>query len=189
MKEKENKEIPTHVFYSSNEESNCPIISKLVKLGKELSKINLQLNENKALLSARFGKRVIINGIESNIKELKQNDFLEIIDYDPIRRVLLLMGPKDPLDYTTIHWFILHARKEINFVLSIKIDIFKEKKNKNIPVIEKKYPKDSIEETKEVLKSLRDSNVIIIKDQLILFVGENIEKIKENVFKTIEEFK
>lgn len=182
-------DIRFQTFYVSKEESNCPLISEVISIGKKLLELNLSENISKTVVSLRYGKRILINADSVVFGDLKQEEFLEIIDYDPLKKVLLAMGPKDPGIYTTIHWLIHHARNEVNAVVQLNDNILAKKLVKKLPVTEKEYPNGSLEQAKEVLKVLRNSKRVVIKNQGVLLVGGSLKEVENLILKTFEELK
>jgi len=176
-------------FYVSKEESNCPLIAKAIEIGKEFEKKGFSINFNEIIISFKYGKRVLINADKTNIKELKREDFLEIIDYDPLKKVMLLMGSKKPNIDSSTHWLIHHARSEINVVVQINDEKLSKKLENKILKTDFEYKSGTLEFAKEILKMLRDHKKIIIKDKGILFVESNINRLKEEALKTLEELK
>ena len=176
-------------FYVSKEISNCPLIGEIVKIGKKFKDQGIIEDQTDTTISLSYGKRVLINANDSSFEEIKQEDFLEIVDYDPLKRVILTMGPGEPRFETPVHWLIHHAREEVNAVVQINnLEIANNFKNK-IPTTEKEYPMGSLEQAKEVLRNLRDSKKVVIKNLGILFVGDNIQDVEDLVLKTFEESK
>jgi len=175
-------------FYISKEESNCPLISEVVRIGKKLKEFDMIENVDKTIMSLSYGKRLLINANNTNFVELKQKDFLEIVDYDPIKKVLLTMGSKEPCIDTSVHWLIHHSRNEVNAVIQL-YDIKVEKIVKKLPITEKEYPTGTLEQAKEVLKCLRDSKIVIIKNQGVMFVGSSVKEVEDLLLKTLEELK
>ena len=53
-------------FYASKENSLCPQIPELVKIGKTFVNKNLLNNISKTIISLRYGRRVLINSDNSN---------------------------------------------------------------------------------------------------------------------------
>ena len=139
-------------------------------------------------MSISYGKRLLINANSTNFVELKQKDFLEIVDYDPVKTVILTMGPKEPCLDTSVHWIIHHSRNEINSVIQL-YDIKTEKLDKKIPITDKDYPPGSLEQVKKVLRCLRHSKIVIIKNQGVIFVGSSVKEVENLLFKTLEELK
>ncbi len=176
-------------FYISKEESICPLISEVVKIGKKFFEGGLSENINETVVSLRYGRRILINSDYVNFGELKQEDFLEIVDYDPLKKVLLAMGTKEPRIETPIHWLIHHARNEVNAVIQINDVKLIEQLGEKIPVTEKEYPTGTLEQIKEILKSLRNSKRIIVKNQSILFVGSSIKDVEDDALRTFKELK
>lgn len=176
-------------FFLSKEVSNCPLIGKAIELGKEFEKKKFSFNLDQIIFSLKYGKRVLINADDTNIKDLKRKDFLEIIDYDPLKKVMVLMGSKTPRINSSVHWLIHHARSEINAVIQINDSNLLEKLENKFPITEKNYPAGTLELAKEVLKLLRDKKKIIIREEGVLFVGNSFEELKAQTFKTLEELK
>ena len=137
----------------------------------------------------RYIKRVLINADKSNFKNIKQEDFLEIVDYDPLKKVILLIGPKEPRIETPIHWLIHNSRAEVNAVIHINDKTMAEKLEKKLPTTEKEYPAGTLEQAKEILRILRNSKIVVIKNQGVLFVGNNTKDAEDLVIKTFEELK
>ena len=184
-----NSNLSFKTFYASKEESNCPFIVKALEIGKEFEKKDLPINSTDIIISFKYGKRVLINAENTDLKYLKRKDFLEIIDYDPLKKVMFLMGSKIPRIDSSVHWLIHHAREEVNAVIQINDEKITEKLENKLPVTEKKYPDGTIEYAKEILKLLRDSKNIIISGKGLLLVEGNIDRLKKNMLKTLEESK
>jgi hypothetical protein len=175
-------------FYISKEESNCPLISEIVRIGKKLKAFDIIENPDKTIMSLSYGKRLLINAYKTNFVELKQKDFLEIVDFDPVKNVLLTMGPKEPCIDTSVHWLIHHSRNEVNAVIQV-YDIKVKKLDKKLPVTDKEYPTGTLEQAKEVLRCLRNSKIVIIKNQGVMFVGSSAKEVEDLLLKTLEDLK
>jgi len=176
-------------FYLSKEESNSPFIHEIAEIGKKLKKSVFTKNATEITISMRNGKRLLINAKNSDIKEIKQGDFLEIVDYDPLKNFLLLMGPKEPRSETPIHWIIHNARDDVNATIQINSNKIAEKLTGKLPSTEKEYPPNTLDQIKEILRCLRDSKKVIIKNQGILFVGRSLKETEESVLKTLGKLK
>ena len=172
-------------FYISKEESNCPLISEVIRVGKRFKELDL----SDTIVSLRYGKRVLINTDYVNFGELKQKDFLEIVDYDPLKKVLLTMGAKEPRVETPVHWLIHHARDEVNAVIQINDVKLAGQLEKKLPITEKEFPVGSLEMAKEILRNLRNSNRVVIKNQGVLFMAGSIKGVEGLILKTLEELK
>jgi ribulose-5-phosphate 4-epimerase/fuculose-1-phosphate aldolase len=176
-------------FYVSKEKSNCPLILEIIKTSQNLKELDFFKKMNQIIFSLRYIKRVLINADESDFKDIKKEDFLEIIDYDPLKKVILLMGPKEPRIETPIHWLIHYSRIEINAVIQINDEKLAKKLDKKFPRTEKDFPTGSLEQAKEILRNLRNSKIVVIKNQGVLFVGNNTKDAENLIIKTFEELK
>ena len=176
-------------FYVSKEESNCPLIAEIIKTSKKLIELNILKDPYQIIFSLRYIKRVLINADKSNFKDIKHEDFLEIVDYDPLKKVILLIGPKEPRIETPIHWLIHNSRTEVNIVIQINDKVLAEKFEKKFPTTEKDYPAGTLEQAKEVLRILRNSKIVVIKNQGVLFVGNNTKEVEDFIIRIFEELK
>ncbi|MCK4365387.1 MAG: hypothetical protein KAW45_05005 [Thermoplasmatales archaeon] len=180
MNEKNLSNIYFRTFYVSKEKSNCPLIANAIRVEKKLKEQNI----NDIVTSQRYGKRVLIDSFKDKKGEIRDN-FLEIVDYDPIKKVLLAMGPKEPRIETPLHWMIHHARSEVNTVVQINDKELSEKLKKT-PKTEKDYSVVTLEQIKEVLKHLRDSKKVILKNQGVIFVGNDINEVEKLILEVIK---
>jgi hypothetical protein len=176
-------------YYVSKEESNCPFISDIIGIGKNFDNLTLFDNIGLTTISIRYAKRILINSRGSNITKLQKEDFLEIVDYNPIKNIILAIGPKEPKVETPLHWLIHHAKNEVNAIIQIKnAKLIKEFENK-FPTTDKEYQSGGINQAKSVLEILRESNIAIIKNQGLIFVGNSSNEVEKLVLKTFEEIK
>ena len=170
-------------LYVSKEHSSCPLVPDVLSFIKKLDSVN------DLTISHRFGRRVLINSKEVDFKKINKENFLEIVDYDPFKKIILLMGVEDACIESPLYWYINHARKDVNAVLLIKDKNYFEKKVDKIPIIDNKYPIWVVEQIKEVLGALRNSKIVIIKDVGVLFVGNSLKDIEEQFSKYKEKIK
>jgi ribulose-5-phosphate 4-epimerase/fuculose-1-phosphate aldolase len=176
-------------FYASREISICPLITEIIRVIKRFKQNDLLKKNIDLSISMKYGKRVLINAKNIDFTKLNPDDFLEIVDYNPLKKVLLLMGPKDPGLETPIHWLIHHAREEVKAIIQIDNEKFIEHIDKKLPITDGKYQKGSLEQAKEILFKLRTSKVVVIKNQGLIFVGESMMDVEDSVIKTFEVIK
>ena len=172
-------------FYIAKEESNCPLIAEVMSVSKKLKDVGLIKNINETVVSLRYGKRVLMNAHDSDFIDVKHEDFIEIIDYDPLKKVLLIIGPKEPKIDTPVHWLIHHARSEVNAVIQINDVDLAGQLVKKLPVTKDNYPSGTFEQAREILKCLRDNKGVVIKNQGILFVGSSLNEVEDLVIKNV----
>jgi len=187
MKKEKIDSLPIQVFYTSKEETNCPLISDLLRIAKTLKQKKILQNKKGVTISFTYGKRILINSIVQDFSNIKREELLEIADYDPIKNNLLVIGKADPKSETTLHFMIHHAREDIKIIVQIKNDELLEKIKNKIPILDENLPINSIEFIKKVLKELRDSKIVGIKDDGILFVGKKIDEIDSLITSFYEE--
>ena len=172
-------------FFVSKEQSNCPLIPDIVRLGKKFEDLGLLKEDTEAIISLKYGKRLLINGSGSNLGEIKINDIIEIVDYDPVKKVTLTIGPKNPHVETSVHWLIHKARDDVNAIIHLKSVKLSEKLIKKLPSTEGEKPPGTLDLAKEVLKTLRTSKKIIIKNNGVLFVGNSLKESEDLILKIL----
>lgn len=173
------------IIFVSRETSNCPLIAEMMKLGQELKDLGIP-EADTGIVSLDFGKRLLINGKNVDIKKMNRQDVVEIVDYDPLKNIIMVIGTKDPCQQMPVHWMIQKARHDINALLQINSKTLAEKYKGNFPSTEKVTPVGTLEQAKEILKTLREGKTIIVRDEGLLFSGINILEI-ENMVRTIFE--
>ena len=180
MKQKIEK-LGFQTFYTSREDSNSPLLPEIIKTGKNLKKLGV---ESDTTISLRYGRRVLINAENTSLEKIGRSDLIEIVDYDPVKNVLLAIGPKESKIDSSTHWMIHHARNEINAVVQINDSSLAEKLSNSIPTTDKEYPIGSLEFIKEVLKTLKDGEKIVIRNRGVLFTGSSIKEVENMVLET-----
>ena len=123
-------------LFVSRETSNCPLISEMIKLGQRLEELGLADKET-GIVSLDYGKRLLINAKNIDVKKMKQHDVVEIVDYDPLKNIMMVIGTKDPCLETPVHWIIQKARHDINALLQINSTTLFEKLKETLPTTEK----------------------------------------------------
>ncbi|MDH7517599.1 MAG: class II aldolase/adducin family protein [Candidatus Thermoplasmatota archaeon] len=175
-------------FFVSREQSNCPILPEMIKLGKNLKEKGL-LKDTKGIISLGYGRRVLINSNNLDIGNIKKEDILEVVDYDPAKKNLLVIGQNEPNIETPVHWIVISARNDVNAIVQLNNEKLAEKFEKKLPTTEKEQPPGTLELAKEVLKTLRKGKNIVIKNKAIFFVGASFKEIEESIIKIFEENK
>lgn len=184
--------IPNTIFQTFNiskEKTNCPLIPELIRISKRLKDKIILYDDLSLIISFKYGKRVLINGSVEDYLEIKQEELFEVADYDPVKNILMTIGPGEPRLETPVHFMIHHARNEVNAVIQINNSKIYKKIIQKYPIADDKYPVGTLEYIKDVLQKLHDSKIIILKNQGILIVGETYKKVEESVYKLLEEIK
>ena len=176
-------------IFVSKEHSNCPLISNIVRLGKKLKDLDILDQFTSVIFSIKYGKRILINSNYTDLGKIKRENFLEIVDYNPINRILLAIGLGELLIETPVHWIIHHARKDVNVIVQINDERLIKKIVKKYPITKQEQPSGTLDLAKELLKTLRSADTIIIKNKGILFVGNNLKEVEIKVLKLYEECK
>jgi len=164
----------------SNEITNFKIIPDIIEIIKKLNeKLNFKIDED-IIISIKYGKRIVINCENSNLKKIQIDDFIEIADYNPIKKLFLIIGKHEPDFNMTFHWIIQNARREINVLIQLKT---------NLLINKKKIKDDSIEIAKDILLKFRDSNIVFTEKYGIFIIGNSLNEIQNIIDKLIEEVK
>src|SRR4030042_721198 len=165
-----------HTLFVSRETSNCPLLSEVITLGQGLQEFGLTDMET-GILSLDYGKRLLINATNVDITKITQQDIVEIVDYDPLKNIMMVIGLNDPTVETPVHWIIQKARHDVNAVLQINSPSVFERFQTILPVTEKETQPGTLERAKEILRTLRNGKTILIKNEGILFVGMTAKEI------------
>lgn len=165
-------------FFISRETSNCPLTSEIIKLGQNLNHIGLTDKET-GIVSLKYGKRLLINAKNIDVKTMKQHDVVEIVDYDAVKNILMVIGTKDPCAEAPVHWIIQKARHDINALLQINSSTVFEKLQGTLPSTEKEPSRVMLDQAKELLTMLQTGKTILIKNTGVVFIGRNMKEIQD----------
>ena len=161
------------VIFLSKEEVKNPLVEEIKEAGKIVKEKGL-VEGSFGNISARYGKRMIITASGSDLGNLGDDDFVEVIDYNPITDIALVIGLKKPSIETPMHWLI-YKKPEINAIIHThKIFDF-------APTTEKYAPPGSIELAMEALKALKNANLINLKEHGSVAVGFDLKKALEEL--------
>ncbi|PNX52640.1 MAG: hypothetical protein BV458_08525 [Thermoplasmata archaeon M9B2D] len=176
-----------HTLFVSREVSHCPLIAEILAIGKTLQTLGLPEKET-GIMSLDYGKRLLINAKNADVKTMTQQDVVEIVDYDPLKNIMMVIGATDPSSETPVHWIIQKARHDINVLLQINSVPLFEKWNHSLPATEKDTKPSSLERAKELLRILQKGRIILIKNEGIVFGGINVKEIHDALHKYLGGF-
>ena len=167
----------------SSEISNFQLIPDLIAFIYKINeKLKLQNNEY-LIISVKYGKRIVINHKNLNINEIKIDDFIEIVDYNPIKKIFLNIGKHEPDFDMSFHWIIQNARKDVNILFQLYSNSLKKLKIEN----EKQNNNNPIDIAKDILIKLRKSNSAYLDKFGIFIIGNSLNEILENIRKIMRE--
>lgn len=169
-------------YFLSRELTKCPLYLDIIKFLKKIEQLNLK-KKNNTIISISYGKRLLITSNAINIKMVNVEDVVEIVDYNPIKRIILAIGEKDPNAQAPVHWLIHHARNDIHAIVQINDTELITKFAEKYPTTKIEYPPGSIDLAKEILKLLKTSKNIIVKNCGCMFSGINLNEIEKIIFK------
>ena len=168
----------------SNDLSNFKIIPDIINFIKKFNEeLDLKIDED-IIVSIKYGKRLVINCEKSNLKKIHIEDFIEIADYNPIKKLFLFIGRKNPDFNMTFHWIIQNARRNNNVLVQLQSNFLTEK-------IENKFNDNNIidepiEIAKDILFKLRDNDFIYSKKYGFFVIGNSLNDIQNILEKIIE---
>lgn len=181
-------------FFLGTEPSHNPLVPRLQAIGKHLAAE--ELCEGPGVLSARYGKRVIITTGGSMLGALKDVDFVELIDYDPQRHHCKILGKAEPHGDAGIHWLIYQNREEVGGIVHVHDPLVMEvnEATQMFPETKDVRPSGSVELAVEALKLLRKSPYFVLKGHGCIATGKTLEealgiaiKAREQALEVVEE--
>lgn len=169
------------VFYMAREPSACPLIPEIVKTCRTIGTIPSLTNSITMIMSMRYGKRLLITGELRKPTDLTSNDFLEIVDVDPVKQIAIVIGVLPPPEHTPLHWLLQQARRDINVTLQCK-DI-KPPSNLlgSLPRIESLDSLEYLDLAKTILPALQGHNTILINSQEMLTIHKSLADVEQTL--------
>ncbi len=145
-------------FFLAREEIKNPLVD-------EIKKICVEIEAKLLSISARYGKRMLITSKKAEFSRLNNENFVEVVDYNPVSDVALVIGIEEPCD-VALHWLI-YRREDINVIAHFTCN-------------EGKCIED-VNTAMEVIKSLKDSNLVELEDYGKIAVGKSLRELKERI--------
>ena len=154
---------------------------------KRFSKLGLapKVGEGSAgNLSFRISNGFIITTSNSDLGNISDNNFTEVIDVDFKNKIIKVAGKKIPSSESMLHYVIYKNRPDINAIFH---GHSQELLNSNIISTEQEKSYGTKGLVEEVLKVLDDNKVIIIKNHGFLSLGNTMNQAGNNIIKMIDQ--
>ncbi|MCD6473706.1 MAG: class II aldolase/adducin family protein [Thermoplasmata archaeon] len=159
------------VIYLATEEVKNPLLEEMKEVGRRLKEKGY-VTETYGNISVRYGKRMIITASNSDLGNLGNDDFVEVVDYNPVTNVAMVIGTKKPSRETPMHW-LLYSRDDINAIIHTH-KIFD-----GAPTTEEEKPAGSLELAFEALKTIGSNKLINLKNHGSIAVGSTLREAME----------
>jgi hypothetical protein len=169
-------------FVVTRETSNCPLITDMTRLGAHCTDLGIP-EDTRILISYDYGRRLLTTAEFADAKTLHQEDVVEIVDYNPLKDILMIIGPKNPTPEAPVQWMIQKARHDINITLQINNPTLADTLPHTIPRAPDPLPTPTIDKAKAILKTLHQSPIITLPGTGALLIGVNAKAI-ENLITT-----
>jgi ribulose-5-phosphate 4-epimerase/fuculose-1-phosphate aldolase len=138
-------------------------------------------------LSFRSEKGFIITASGLKNKENLTNDcFVYVKSYDEQGNTVYVEGKRQPSSEAVMHFLIYHTRKEVNAIFHGHNDaIITNAEKLKLLITEKEQESGSIKLAKEVLKTLGDNNLIVIKNHGFISMGKTMKEAGKQALATL----
>lgn len=169
------------VFFLSKEECQCPLTPEIIRTGKNINDLKEDIS---GVISTRYGKRMITTTPKVDLGGITRKKLVEIVDYNPVKNTLLVIGKKKPSAEAPTHWLALQAKPEINAVICLHDKEIGE----NIPDGKKAFldtdaSLSSYEGITSVLKNINEKEYIVIKNYGIMTTAINLNTAEEKILR------
>ena|SRR3989338_4229507 len=165
-------------FTSKNKIIDSELIKDIITAGKKLSKYGLtpSIAGN---ISVRYKKGMLIKAGGSRLGKLKKGDIVQVTDYIANKNTVYASGPKEPSSETPTHWLIYKKFNDINAIVHAHdktiLDNQKLAKRMGIKFTDKEEPYGTSKLARQVVKALKNSNYLIIKNHGSIAAGKNLK--------------
>ncbi len=108
-------------FIVSPEPTKSPETLRIVQTAKSITKKMQNRDIHKTSFSAKFLDRFVITCEGTNLRSLSGGDFVEVMDFDPSRRVAVVIGRGIPSMDTPLHWMAYKIDPTANYVAFVRL--------------------------------------------------------------------
>jgi L-fuculose-phosphate aldolase len=120
-----------------------------------------------------------------NKENLFDDCFVHVKNYDKLSNTVYVEGKSQPSSEAVMHFLIYQNRPEVNSIFHGHSDIIIEKAEKlKLPVTKIEHQPGSKELAEEVLRALKDNNLIIIKNHGFISLGKTMKEAGEQALET-----
>lgn len=140
-------------------------------------------------LSTRTGSGFFINTANFEPKNFNRDNIVEVIDFDPVRNNMMVIGNEPPANDAAFHWFIYRGFPNVFGILCInESELFDHFQTDQKPVLN---VDDEIMDTNfalKILRSVKDSKIILLNDQTIIIVDETLSEAYKSLKSNVDKF-
>jgi hypothetical protein len=151
--------------FSSEEPSTFPGVPDLAACGKRFHARGLA-EANAGTLAMRYGGRMVIAAGGSTLGALDRDQFVEVVDYDPINHVVVAIGQMEPSSETPMCWMAMRHRPEIHALVHVHAPAPPEGATipSDLAVTEHEAPYGTLALAESLLRGLRDAPNVYLAD-------------------------
>lgn len=151
--------------FSAEERSTAGALPDLVRCGRRFHERGLA-EANAGTLALRFGGRMVIATGGSELGKLSPETFVEVVDYDPVNQVAVVIGPAEPSSETPMCWMVLRHRPEVHAIVHIHGPAPPDEHDlpEGLTVTDSPEEYGTLELAKACLRGLRDASNVYLRD-------------------------
>lgn len=146
---------------------------KIIQELFELKKKGL-LDRNNGNLSVKAGKGMIITPTGKYMGDIIESDLVYVKGVNESAKLVMSIGTKQPSSEAIMHWLIYENFPKVGAVLHFHDETLL-KNHKKFIETERHYDYGTLELAHEVMKTLKKSDFIILKEHGALAIGKDIE--------------
>lgn len=184
--------LPSNIFYLAGTDIDLEILSTFNYNLERLSEVKESLAPDLVFssLSMRSLKKFVMTGEFSLPKKMLPADFIEVIDYDPVRDSALASGKNKPPDELPLHWLTYHALPVIGAIAVIAPGVEPDKLAKiGVPGIGKELKKIGRESAMEILPFIKDNKRLNLGQGRLVFFSGSIPDLISDIIHFYREIK
>jgi ribulose-5-phosphate 4-epimerase/fuculose-1-phosphate aldolase len=142
-------------------------------------------------LSFRSEEGFVLTASGLKSKENLGNDcFVHVESYNEMINTVYVEGTRQPSSEAVMHFLIYKARRGVNAIFHGHNDaIIMNAEKLNLPITKNEHEAGSLELAKEVLRTLGDKNLIVIKNHGFISLGKTMKEAGKQALATLRQSK
>ncbi len=162
--------------FSAEELSSHPQIPDLIRCGKRFHQRGLA-EANAGTLALRFGGRMVIKTGGAELGALNAETFAEVVDYDPVNHVAIVIGRSEPSSETPMCWMALRHRPETHAIVHVHAPAPPDAARlpPGLTVTSEMAEYGTLDLAKALLRGLRDAPDVYLFDHGYVSTGPSLE--------------
>jgi len=164
-------------YYVSREQVRTPHALHVARAAEMLGH---NVKGVRGAVAVRYG-RAFLCTTDGPLSAMTNHDICEVTEYDPVRKVVMVIGTVQPTRYSPLVWTLLRTEPVMNSVAVLHPVPQTLAPKEQAEVMETRLLPSSFEEAMEVAKVMKGKDHLYVSNKALIFRARDVETLIKNV--------